>query len=166
MSVIGARRSAGMPLVLFVFRVLLGVLFLSVWGSNLDKGLYDNGPYAALIRGYVENGDAPAVWKDVMTFVADNAAVFSKLQLVGELGLGVLLVVGFATRLVGVAAGLFLGVLWLSEIGVPNEWIWSLVFPTLGAFAVALLSAGRVLGLDAVLLGRPPLDRLPPWATG
>jgi uncharacterized membrane protein YphA (DoxX/SURF4 family) len=166
MSVIGARRSAGMNLVLVVFRVLLGVLFLSVWASNLDKRLYDANGYAALIRNYVANGDSPAPWKDVMTFVADNADVFSKLQLVGELSLGILLVVGLATRLVGVAAGLFLGVLWLSEIGVPNEWIWSLVFPTLAAFAVALLSAGRTLGLDAVLLDRSPLDRLPRWATG
>jgi uncharacterized membrane protein YphA (DoxX/SURF4 family) len=134
--------------------VTLGVLFLSVWGSNLDKGLYSADQYAGLIDGYVAEGDAPGLWKDVMTFVADQAAVTSKLQLVGELALGLLLLVGLATRVAGVAAGVFLSALWLSEIGVPGEWIWSLVFPVLAAFAVALLDAGRTLGLDGALARR------------
>jgi uncharacterized membrane protein YphA (DoxX/SURF4 family) len=145
---------------------VLGILFISVWASNLHKGLYSQDGFAALIRFYAEQGDAPGVWKDVMRFVADHAAVFSKLQLVTELAFGIALVLGAATRLVGVAAGLFLSALWLSEVGVPSEWIWSLVFPALDAFAVSLLSAGRVLGVDALMLGRPPLDRLPRWATG
>lgn len=153
-------------LVLLAFRLALGVLFLSVWGSNLDKGLYDPGPYANLIGVYADEGDAPGFWKDFMGFVADNAGVASKLQLVTELALGVLLTLGLATRPAGTVAGLFLTALWISEIGVPNEWVWSLVFPALAAFAVALLSAGRVYGLDAVLLERAPFNRLPRWATG
>jgi uncharacterized membrane protein YphA (DoxX/SURF4 family) len=166
MSVTPARRSAGTNLVLVLFRVLLGLLFLSVWSSNVRKGLYGPDEYAALIRTYVEEGDAPAPSKDVMAFVADEAAVFARLQLAGELVLGTLLVLGLATRPAGVAAGLFLSALWLSELGVPNEWFWSLVFPATAAFAVALLSAGRTLGLDALLLDRSPLHRLPRWAVG
>jgi uncharacterized membrane protein YphA (DoxX/SURF4 family) len=153
-------------LVLVAFRLALGALFLSVWGSNLDKGLYDPEPYANLIDLYADEGDAPGVWKEVMRVVADNSGVAAPLQLVGELALGVLLVLGLATRVAGVAAGLFLTALWVSEIGVPDEWAWSLVFPALAAFAVALLSAGRYYGLDGVLLARPPFDRLPRWATG
>jgi uncharacterized membrane protein YphA (DoxX/SURF4 family) len=145
---------------------VLGILFISVWASNLHKGLYSPDGYAALIRSYIDQGDAPDVWKDVIAFVADHAAFFSKLQLVTELAFGIALVLGAATRIVGVAAGLFLSALWLSEVGVPSEWIWSLVFPALTAFAVSLLSAGRVLGVDALLLDRPPLDRLPHWASG
>jgi uncharacterized membrane protein YphA (DoxX/SURF4 family) len=166
MSMNTAPRSGSNELVLFAFRIALGALFLSVWASNLNKGLYSPGGYAGLIRFYADSGDAPGLWKDVMRFVADHAVVFSKLQLVTELTLGIALVLGVATRLVGIAAGLFLSALWLSEIGVPNEWIWSLVFPALAAFAVSLLSAGRVLGMDALLLDRPPLDRLPSWVTG
>ena len=151
---------------LVVFRLALGALFLSVWGSNLDKGLYDPVPYANLIGVYVDEGDAPGFWKELMRFVADNAGVASKVQLVTELALGVLLLLGLATRPAGIVAGLFLTALWISEIGAPDEWIWSLVFPALAAFAVALLSAGRSYGLDGVLLGRAPFNRLPPWATG
>jgi uncharacterized membrane protein YphA (DoxX/SURF4 family) len=160
------EREPGLTFVLVAFRLALGILFLSVWASNLDKGLYDPGQYANLIDFYAAEGDAPGVWKDLMRFVADKADVASKLQLVTELALGVLLTLGLATRPAGVVAGLFLTALWISEINVPNEWIWSLVFPALAAFAVALLSAGRVLGLDGVVLERRPFNRLPRWATG
>jgi len=160
-SVKVAPRSRSADTVMAAFRVMLGVLFLTVWGSNLDKGLYGAEEYAALINGYADDGDAPGVWKELMRFVADNAGVFSKLQLVAELAFGVLLVVGFMVRLVGIAAGLFLTALWISEIGVPNEWIWSLVFPAMAAFAVAWLPAARALSLDERLRGR-----LPRWATG
>ena len=40
-----------------------------------------------------------------------------------------------------------------------TEWVWSIVFPALAAFAVALCAAGRTFGLDGVLGGR-----LPRWA--
>jgi uncharacterized membrane protein YphA (DoxX/SURF4 family) len=164
-SVTVASRSGG-ALAIVALRLALGLLFLTVWGSNLNKGLYNPGPYSALIDFYADTGDAPGLWKDVMRFVADQATVASKLQLVTELLFGILLVLGLATRPVGVASGLFLSSLWLSEIGVPNEWIWSLVFPSLVAFTLAIVSGGRVLGLDAFMLDRPPLARLPRWARG
>ena len=147
-------------------RIMLGMLFLTVWGSNVDKGLYGADQYAALIRSYVDDGDAPGVWKDVMGAIADGAAVFSKLQLVTELALGVLLTLGLFTRVAAVVAWAFLTSLWISEIGVPNEWTWSLVFPALAAFAVAWLPEARAYSLDERVLGRPPLDRLPAWVRG
>lgn len=159
-------RERGVALVLAAFRVALGVLFLSVWASNLDKGLYSSDAYANLVNGYADDGDAPGFWKDFMRFVADGAGLASKLQLATELLLGVLLTLGLATRLAGITAGLFLSALWISEIGVPNEWIWSLVFPAMAAFAVAYLSAGRAYGLDGILLERPPFSRLPRVVTG
>jgi uncharacterized membrane protein YphA (DoxX/SURF4 family) len=161
MSVSAAPRSRSAETVMAAFRVMLGVLFLSVWASNVDKGLYGADAYAALINGYADEGDAPAVWKELTRFVADNAGVFSKLQLVAELAFGVLLTVGLLTRIVALAAGLFLTALWISEIGVPNEWIWSLVFPAMTAFAVAWLPDARAFSLDERLRGR-----LPRWATG
>jgi uncharacterized membrane protein YphA (DoxX/SURF4 family) len=161
MSVRVASRSRSAEIVLVAFRVMLGVLFLSVWASNLNKGLYGADEYAALIEGYAEDGDAPGAWKEVMRFVADNASIFSKLQLVAELAFGVLLTVGLFTRIAGFAAWGFLTALWISEIGVPNEWIWSLVFPAMAAFAVAWLPTARAYSLDERLEGR-----LPRWASG
>ncbi len=160
------RSGRTAQLVAVALRVTLGVLFLSVWGSNLHKGLYSTSGYRNLIHSYVATGSAPEPWKAVMRGVADAAVVTSKAQLVTELAFGLLLLAGIATRIVAFAAALFLGGLWLSEIGVPHEWIWSLAFPTLVAFAVSMLSAGRTVGLDRVLLERPPLSRLPRWARG
>ncbi|MBA3736281.1 MAG: DoxX family membrane protein [Actinobacteria bacterium] len=167
MSVTPAPRSgSAQPLVAAALRVTLGVLFLSVWASNLHKGLYSTHGYQGLIHRYVDTGSAPEPWKALMRTVADAAVVTSKAQLVTELAFGLFLLAGVATRLVALGAAFFLGSLWLSEIGVPHEWIWSLVFPTLVAFAVSLLSAGRVFGLDRWLLEREPLRRLPRWARG
>jgi len=147
-------------------RISLGVLFLSVWAENLNKGLYGADAYAGLIRSYAEEGAAPSVWKELMGAIADGAAVFSKLQLVTELALGVLLTLGLFTRVAAGVACAYLTSLWISEVGVPDEWIWSLVFPALLALAVALLAEARAYSLDERLLGRPPLDRLPAWLRG
>lgn len=145
-----SARSWPGRLVFPLFRVVLGILFLSVWASNLDKGLYGSDRYAALINGYVEDGDAPGFWKDFMGFIADQSAVTSKLQLALEIVLGILLVLGLGTRAAGLVAGVFLTALWVSEIGVPDEWIWSLVFPALVAFAVAAAPSAKQFGLDSL----------------
>jgi len=166
MSVGAVPRSRRTGIVLAGLRVTLGLLFLTVWGANVDKGLYGADQYAALIRSYTDEGDAPGVWKALMRVVADGASVFSKAQLVTELALGVLLTVGLFTRIAATVAWVYLTSLWISELGVPNEWIWSLVFPALAAFAVAWLPEARAYSLDERLLERPPLDRLPAWLRG
>ena len=153
-------------IILATVRVTLGVLFLSVWVQNVRKGLYSADGFAGLTRHYRDTGSAPGIWKDVMGWIANHANVIGPFQMVGELAMGALLLVGVATRLVGLAAAGFLSLLWLSEVGVPNEWIWSLVFPVLAALSVAILSGGRAYGLDMVLLERSPLRRLPRWARG
>ena len=144
-----APRSRGAEITLSGMRILLGVLFLTVWGSNLHKGLYGPDSYAGLIRGYAEGGEAPALWKEMMNFIADHASVFARLQFVGELALGVLLVIGLWLRVVGVLAWAFLLGLWISEIGAPGEWAWSLVFPAVVALAVAFVPEARRFTLDA-----------------
>jgi len=144
-----APRSRGAEITLSGMRILLGVLFLTVWGSNLHKGLYGPDAYAGVIRGYVAGGEAPELWKEMMGFIADHASVFARLQLVGELALGVLLVVGLWVRIVGVLAWAFLLGLWISEIGAPGEWAWSLVFPAVVALAVAFVPEAWRFTLDA-----------------
>ena len=144
-----APRSRGAEISLSGMRILLGLLFLTVWASNLHKGLYGPGPYAGLIRGYAADGDAPGLWKEMMGFIADHAPVFARLQLVGELALGVLLVIGLWLRVVGVLAWAFLLGLWISEIGAPGEWAWSLVFPAVVALAVAFVPEAQRFTLGA-----------------
>ena len=53
-------------LALVILRVTLGAFFLSTFFENLGKDLYTAKGYAALIRYYIQDGHAPAVWKQVM----------------------------------------------------------------------------------------------------
>jgi len=152
--------SAAEPLLLLaVLRLTLGTLFVWVFFENLGKDLYTPGGYASLIRHYVETGTAPAAWKAVMRFMAERAAVAAPLQAVIELALGILLLLGLATRLVALAAFAWLTSLWVSEWG--TAWIWELLVPMVVAACLGLGSAGRRLGLDAALARRYPA--VPIW---
>ena len=146
-------------LLLAVLRLTIGVLFAWVFFEKLGKDLYTPGGYASLIHYYIEKGTAPAAWKAVMRFMADHAAVAAPAQAVIELGFGILLVVGLATRLVALAAFAFLTSLWVSEWG--TAWIWELLVPMVVAACLALGGAGRRLGLDAALARRYPA--IPLW---
>ena len=146
-------------LLLAVLRLTLGALFVWVFFENLGKDLYTPGGYAGLILYYVDSGSAPAAWKAVMRFMADHASLAAPSQAVIELGLGILLVAGLATRVVALAAFAWLTSLWVSEWG--TAWIWELLVPMVVAACVALAGAGRRLGLDAALARRYPT--VPLW---
>jgi thiosulfate dehydrogenase [quinone] large subunit len=143
---------------LAVLRVALGALFLWVFFENLGKGAYTPAGYKGVIDYYLKNGHAPGAWKAVMSAAAANAGIAAPLQALTELGFGVLLVTGTATRAVAAAAGAFLFTLWLSEFG--SSWFWELAMPIIVAFSLALARPGRTWGIDAVLARRIPGWRL------
>jgi uncharacterized membrane protein YphA (DoxX/SURF4 family) len=132
--------------------VALGAMFVWVFFENLGKGLYTAAGYKGLIEYYLKNGHAPAVWKAVMSLAAANARVAAPLQGVAELGFGVFLLAGAATRVVAAVAGAFLFSLWLSELG--TAWIWELAIPVIVAFSLASARPGRTWGVDAVVARR------------
>lgn len=143
---------------LAVLRVALGAMFVWVFFENLGKGLYTPAGYKGVIDYYVKNGHAPAIWKGVLSVVAANASIAAPLQAATELGLGLLLLAGAATRLAAVVAGAFLFSLWISELG--TSWIWELAMPVIVAFSLAWARPGRTWGLDAQLARRRPGWRL------
>jgi hypothetical protein len=55
-------------------------------------------------------------------------------------------------------AFLFLGSLWLSELG--TSWIWELLVPVLACLGLSMGRAGRTWGVDAWLSQRWPSS---PW---
>jgi uncharacterized membrane protein YphA (DoxX/SURF4 family) len=143
---------------LAVIRVVVGAMLLSTFFENLAKGAYTPAGYKGVIDFYVKNGHTPAVWKGVISVMAANARIVAPLQAMTEFGLGVLLIAGAGTRLVGAAAGAFLFTLWFSELGA--SWPWELALYVVAAFCVAWARAGRTWGLDAVLVRRFPNWRL------
>ena len=150
------HSSAGCGLA--IVRVTIGAMLVWVFFENLGKGLYTPAGYAGLISYYVKNSHSPVIWKSVMALAASHASMAAPLQALTEIGLGVLLVIGLFTRPAAFIAFLYLGSLWVSELG--TSWIWELLVPVLASLGVAMGSAGRAWGLDAWLAKRWPSA---PW---
>jgi uncharacterized membrane protein YphA (DoxX/SURF4 family) len=89
-----------------------------------------------------------------MGIMASHAAIAAPLQAMTEISLGILLVIGLLTRPAAFVAFLFLGSLWISELG--TSWIWELLVSVLACFALAVGRAGRRWGADAWLAQRRP----------
>ncbi len=143
---------------LAVLRVALGALFIWTFFENLGKGAYSPAGYKGVIDFYLKSGHAPAAWKAVMSMAAANARIAGPLQGMTELGFGVLLVAGGATRVVAAASGAFLLSLWVSELGA--AWVWELLMPVIVAFTLASVRPGRTWGVDGLVARRHPGWRL------
>jgi len=149
-----ATAACGLALI----RVTIGAMFLWVFFENRGKGLYTPGGYAGLIQYYIEKGHAPAAWKSVMALAASHAALAAPMQELTEISFGVLLLIGLLTRPVAFFAFLFLGSLWMSELG--TSWIWELLVPVLACLGLSIGRAGRGWGVDGWLAKRWPDS---PW---
>ena len=143
---------------LALVRVTIGAMLVSVFFENLSKGAYTPAGYAGVINFYIKSGHSPAIWKSVMAMVASHAALAGPMQAATELSLGVLLIIGLLTRPAAFVAFLYLSTLWMSEWGA--AWIWELLVPVLASLGLAIGSAGRRWGVDALLARRYPSS---PW---
>ena len=152
----GQLSAAGRGLALV--RMTIGAEFLWVFFENLGKGLYTPGGYAGVINYYIKAGHSPAVWKWFLALVSNHASMFAPLQAATEISLGILLVIGLLTRPAAFVAFLFLGSLWVTELG--TSWIWELLPPVLASLGLVIGRAGRTWGVDALLAKRNPSS---PW---
>ena len=143
---------------LSIVRLTIGAMFVWVFFENLGKGLYTTAGYAGLINYYIKASHSPAVWKAIMAFAANHAAMAAPMQGLTEITLGILLVLGLLTRPAALVAFLYLGSLWVSEWG--TAWIWELLVPVLASLGLAVGRAGRAWGIDALLARRRPDS---PW---
>ena len=143
---------------LALVRVIIGAMFVSVFFENLGKGLYTTGGYAGLISYYIKASHSPAAWKAVMGLAANHAAIAAPMQAMTEISLGILLLIGLVTRPAAFVAFLFLGSLWVSELG--TSWIWELLVSVMASLGLAVGRAGRRWGVDAWLSQRWPSS---PW---
>lgn len=143
---------------LALVRVTIGAMFVWVFFENLGKGLYRPAGYASLINYYIKASHSPAAWKAVMGLAANHAAIAAPMQAMTEITLGILLVIGLLTRPAAFVAFLFLGSLWISELG--TSWIWELLVSVLASLGLAIGRAGRRWGVDTWLSRRWPSS---PW---
>ena len=143
---------------LALVRLIVGAMLVSVFFENLGKGAYTPAGYAGVINYYIKNSHSPAAWKLVLGFMSSHAAMIAPGQAAMEISVGILLVIGLLTRPVAVVAFLFLGSLWVTELG--TSWIWELLVPVVASLGLAVGRAGRAWGIDALLARRNPSS---PW---
>jgi len=139
---------------LALVRMTIGAMFVWVFFENLGKGAYTPVGYAGVINYYIKASHSPAAWKLVLGFMSSHAAMIAPGQAVMELSLGILLVIGLLTRPVAAVAFLFLGSLWVTELG--TSWIWELLVPVVASLGLVVGRAGRAWGIDALLARRRP----------
>ena len=150
----GSHAASGLAVV----RVVIGAMLVWVFFENLGKGGYTPSGYAGVINYYIKMSHSPAAWKWVMGVMASHAAIAAPIQATTEISLGILLLIGLLTRPAAFVAFLFLGSLWISELG--TSWIWELLVPVVASLGLAVGRAGRAWGIDARLAQRYPSS---PW---
>ena len=148
-----------------ILRITLGVILIVTWFKNLQDGIYTADGIVGLFNYlFNDNGGGPAFYRALINgTILQVPGLFAVFQLVGELLLGLGLLVGLFTPLAALGAALFFFNLFLAYLG-GNDWIWTYVLLTVSALVVALAQSGRAWGLDSLLLqrlGEPP--RGPIW---
>ena len=139
---------------LAVVRVLIGCMWFQgmLWKLPL--------PASEGLRYWTEQETTRAAFEFHANFMKDfvlpHLALFGPFVFLAELTFATSMILGFAVRLVGVIAIVFVLQLWLGiyRPGDPAEWPWSYMFLAMLMFVFVLEGAGRCLGLDAWLRRR------------
>lgn len=138
---------------LALLRIVLGILFITTWQSNLEKDLYTPDGLENFLRGQL-NEDSLSWYKSFVEDVIIPAKdVFARFQMISELAMGFALLFGLFTRPVSFGAFFFVLNTYLISIGT-GEWEWSYYTILAMLFVVFFTGAGRSIGLDMLLAKR------------
>jgi len=148
---------------LALMRVMLGLVFLTTWGSNLFKGYYTPDGLLHFFTAVFPQAENPLRFYAAFVegVILPARAVFAPFQLVAEGLLGLALLAGVLTPLSSAVGIFFLGNVFLATFG--HDWPWAYLMPIGLLGACALTRAGRSLGMDAWLVRRFGEPRLPLW---
>lgn len=162
---------------LAVLRIFMGIVFFA---NGVAKLTGDRNVVIGWYRGFLivrdearnilqfevnernETGTMVPYLKNVVNdFILPNWDIFQWVVAYTEVGVGVLLILGLATRgasLVGLLFQLFLALVYLSS----NRWMFEQPHEYVPMFILAIVPAGRSWGIDELLLrARPALRRWP-----
>ena len=137
-----------------LLRIMLGLVFLTTWASNLSNGFYTPaGLYRFFTEVYPQAENPLAFYAAfINNVVLPIRSVFAPFQLVAELIMGLALLVGAFTPLFSLAGIFFLTNTFLASLG--HDWPWSYIMPIMILAVLFFTRAGRALGVDAYLLKR------------
>ena len=167
-----------------VIRIFFGIILLANGLAKVEPALgrIDLGPYHANLvtrdgarsilnfevnerrirEGAPQGTQVPGLKSFVNTVVLANWGVFQWVVVLVEVGAGLLLVLGLATRgaaLVGLGQQLFLALVYASS----NRWMFEQPHEYIPLIVLAIVPAGRMWGLDAHLVRDTPAFRRWPF---
>jgi uncharacterized membrane protein YphA (DoxX/SURF4 family) len=145
-----------------VFRVMMGLVFLTTWLSNLNKGLYGDG-FLPFVQGWADGTEFRWYAAFLYNVVIPNIEILRIVQVVTEgLIMGLFLIIGLFTPISAAIAWFFVVNLFLASFGT-GEWPWTYIIMGVILAVIALTRSGRSLGIDTWLgakRGEPPIPYL------
>ena len=143
-----------------ILRVMMGLVFVTTWVSNLNKGLYGDG-LEPFIQGWADNTDFRWYAAFLNDVIIPNVESLRVIQVVTEgLIMGVFLMLGLFTPLSSMTAWIFVVNLFLASFGT-GEWPWTYVMMGVMLAVIGVTRAGRSFGLDAWLVEKRGEPRFP-----
>ena len=137
-----------------VLRILIGLVFLTSWVSNLLQGFYTADGLLRFFTEIFPQTENPLAFYAafINNVILPNRAVFAPFQLVSEGVMALALLVGCFTPFFSLAAIFFLINTFLATLG--HDWPWAYIMPVVVLAVVFGTNAGRALGVDGWLLRR------------
>ena len=157
-----ATKTQRVPLVwISLLRLLLGILFLTTWSSNLTKGFYTPDGLVDFFTNVFPQSENPLAWYAAFIngIILPIRGFFAPFQLVTEFLIGVFLVLGFLTPLTSFAGIIFIINTFLATFGHDWPWSYGMMLAILGV--VLVTRAGRSIGIDNLLYDRRGEPRIP-----
>ena len=157
-----ASKTQRIPLAwVALLRILLGVLFLTTWYSNLSKGFYTPEGLVDFFVNVFPQSENPLAWYAAFIdgFILPIRGIFAPFQLVAEFLIGLFLLLGFFTPLTSAAGIIFIFNTFLATFGHDWPWSYGMMLAILGVILVT--RAGRSIGIDNLLLIRRGEPRIP-----
>jgi len=157
------RRTPSVLGYLAALRIAMGLLFVSVWVENVRKGFYTAAGLQAFFTHVYPQAANPlhGYAQFIDHVILPNRALFGHVQFASELAIGVFLLLGLFTPLVGVGAAVLLLNIFLATYG--HEWPWTYITPIVVLLCVSASRAGRFAGFDAVFARAEPRPKVPLW---
>ncbi|MBC8335486.1 MAG: DoxX family protein [Anaerolineales bacterium] len=144
-----------------LLRIMLGILFLTTWGSNFTKGFYTpDGLQYFFTEVFPQSANSLGWYAAFIdNVILPIRGVFAPVQLVGEFLMGLFLLIGIFTPITSGIAAFFIINTFLATFG--HDWPWSYVTILGILFVVFMTKSGRSLGLDAWLLKNRGEPKIP-----
>lgn len=144
-----------------LLRIMLGVLILTTWGSNLTKGFYTPDGLLYFFTDVFPQSANSLGWYAAFidNVILPIRGVFAPFQLVGEFMLGLFLLIGVFTPITSVFTAFFIINTFLASFG--HDWPWSYITILSILFVLFMTKAGRSLGVDAWLLKKRGEPKIP-----